>query len=115
MLFMCDSKQLCFVSALQCSTECLLLQKYGVQVYFSGHDHNLEYIKLPHQGTHYIVSGAGSKCDRPFTGQTNTLFQWQSSGFVTACLKEDTMECQFYSIEDNAASPLYTLTVPRTS
>lgn len=90
-----------------------LLQKYGVQVYFSGHDHNLEYIKLPDQGTHYIISGAGSKCDRPFSGQTNALFQWQSSGFVTASVEEDNMECQFYSIEDNAATPLYTLTVPR--
>lgn len=90
-----------------------LMQKYGVQVYFSGHDHNLEYIKLSDKGTHFIISGAGSKCDRPFIGQSNALFQWQSSGFVTATLKQDVMECHFYSIEGNAASPLYTLTVPR--
>lgn len=89
------------------------VQKYGVQVYFSGHDHNLEYIKLPDQDTHYIISGAGSKCDRPFIAQSNALFQWRSSGFVTATLKQDSMECSFYGIEGNAASPLYTLTVPR--
>ena len=91
------------------------MQKYGVQVYFSGHDHNLEYIKPPDQATHYIISGAGSKCDRPFEGQSNALFQWQSSGFVAATLKADSMECNFYSVEDKAASPVFTLTVLRTT
>ena len=90
-----------------------MVQKHGVQVYFSGHDHNLEYIKLPGQDTHYIISGAGSQCDRPFIGSTNAMFQWQSSGFVTVQLDDDTMSCKFYSIEDKGSSPLYELDVSR--
>ena len=89
------------------------VQRYGVQVYFSGHDHNLEYIRVPGQDTHYIISGAGSKCDRPFISNTNAVFQWQSSGFVTVKLKADSMDCNFYSIEDRAADPVYRLTIPR--
>ena len=82
-------------------------------MYFSGHDHNLEYIKVPEQRTHYIISGAGSKCDRPFEDDYNALFQWQSSGFVAVTLSPDSMVCNFYSIENTAATPLYALTIPR--
>uniref|UniRef100_A0A914BU86 Calcineurin-like phosphoesterase domain-containing protein n=1 Tax=Acrobeloides nanus TaxID=290746 RepID=A0A914BU86_9BILA len=47
-----------------------LLRKYNVSAYFSGHDHNLQHIKLEQQENgvsttmNYIVSGAGSRTDR---------------------------------------------------
>ena len=56
------------------------MQAAGVQVYFAGHDHNLEHIHPPGGLPHYIISGGGSKCDRPFIGDADSLFQWQSSG-----------------------------------
>jgi len=36
-----------------------LLRKYGAHIYFSGHDHNKQFIQ--HQGMNYIISGAGGK------------------------------------------------------
>jgi hypothetical protein len=56
-------------------------QAAGVQVYFAGHDHDLEHIH-PAEGAlpHYIISGGGSKCDRPFIDRRDSLFQWLSSG-----------------------------------
>ena len=56
-------------------------QAAGVQVYFAGHDHNLEHIH-PAGGAlpHYVISGGGSKCERPFIDRRDSLFQWQSSG-----------------------------------
>ena len=51
-----------------------------MQVYFAGHDHNLEHIHPPGGLPHYVISGGGSKCDRPFIGDADSLFQWQNSG-----------------------------------
>lgn len=65
-----------------------LAQAAGVQVYFAGHDHNLEHIH-PAGGAlpHYVISGGGSKCDRPFIDRWDSLFQWQSSGTHPCALR----------------------------
>ena len=46
----------------------------GVQAYFAGHDHNLEHIHVPN-APHYLISGGGSKSDRPFIDNIGSLFQ----------------------------------------
>ena len=43
------------------------LAMQGVQAYFSGHEHNLQYMHVDSHTTHYIVSGAGSLTDYPAT------------------------------------------------
>jgi len=46
-----------------------LLHKYKVNAYFSGHDHNLQHIRVKDDTgdeMNYIVSGAGSRTDRSF-------------------------------------------------
>jgi len=72
------------------------MQETGVQAYFSGHDHNLEHIHVDNTRPHYIISGGGSKSDRPFTGDTDSMFQWPYSGFVTAELARDELIVAFY-------------------
>jgi tartrate-resistant acid phosphatase type 5 len=49
-------------------------------VYFSGHDHNLQWLK-PRCGTEFIVSGAGSKIE-PFRGRDGNPVYWASEAHV---------------------------------
>lgn len=50
------------------------------QAWFAGHDHSLEHLYVDSASYHIIVSGAGSKCDRSFTGARHSRYQWPSSG-----------------------------------
>ena len=38
-----------------------LMDEYGVQAYFCGHEHNLQYLHTEGETTHYVVSGGGSQ------------------------------------------------------
>ena len=53
-----------------------LMEEYGVQAYFCGHEHNLQYLHAQGEPTHYIVSGGGSQVGSygNFTGQDLLLF-----------------------------------------
>lgn len=92
-----------------------LLQAAGVQAYFAGHDHNLEHIYVPGQTPHYIISGGGSKTERPFIDEAGSHFQWPSSGFVSVVLRDQKMTVEFLGYgtgaDDNA--PMYVARVPR--
>ena len=61
-----------------------LLQRYGVQAYFSGHEHNLQHMYVDGAATNYIVSGAGSKTDyfpeELYNNGADVNWQWQGSG-----------------------------------
>jgi len=59
-----------------------ILEKNGVLLYISGHDHNLqEYWKL-YSPTHYIVSAGGSKVEGAFTqGDVHLRYFDQVNGF----------------------------------
>lgn len=87
----------------------------GVQAYFAGHDHNLEHIHVPRRTPHYIVSGGGSKTERPFEAKDGSLFQWPSSGFVSVELSAEEMTVEFLGYgtgaDDNA--PMYMARIPR--
>lgn len=86
-----------------------------MQAYFAGHDHNLEHIHVPGRTPHYIISGGGSKTERPFIGKAGSRFQWPSSGFVSVELADREMAVEFLGYgtgaDDNA--PMYVARVPR--
>jgi hypothetical protein len=75
----------------------------GVQAYFSGHEHNLQYMHVDSAATHYIVSGAGSLTDYPATYWDNGggIFQHQGSGFVSCSLNSKELRCSFHGISDD--------------
>lgn len=56
-----------------------LLSKYNVQLYLSGHEHHLEFMK-PVANTWCMVSGAGSSLRTSWCG-SNTLYNSTSLGF----------------------------------
>lgn len=86
-----------------------------MQAYFAGHDHNLEHIHAGNDTLHYVISGGGSKSDRPFISDTDSLFQWPYSGFVTAELSQEDLIVRFYGVcsgEDDA-EPIYKASISR--
>ena len=56
-----------------------LLERYGVQLYLAGHDHDLELQRGPGSGVTHVLTGAGSET-RGFRGTTDSLFQHAASG-----------------------------------
>lgn len=62
-----------------------MLEKYGVQAYFCGHEHNLQYLHQQDSSVHYVVSGGGSLTDyAPIVHFDNggSRFQYWGSGEV---------------------------------
>lgn len=75
-----------------------LLDKYQVDLYLAGHEHDLQHLKVSDKLTHHVVSGAGSEV-RP-TGKTaHTLFAAAESGFFSLSFNQDEMLCQFLNVE----------------
>lgn len=69
-----------------------LLDRHGVQAYFSGHDHNLQHVAV--DKVSYIVSGAGSKTN-PVAPSARCRFASDRSGFVCARLNRTELDLQF--------------------
>jgi acid phosphatase len=87
-----------------------LLERYGVQAYFNGHNHILEHIVV--DGIHYLTSGAGagaeSKALRPVAG---TLAAFGVAGFMTVTVRTDVARVEFV---DATANPLYRTEIQRS-
>ncbi|KAK9807654.1 hypothetical protein WJX72_005515 [[Myrmecia] bisecta] len=90
-----------------------LLERYGVQAYFCGHDHDLQHINAEGSGVHYLVSGAGSLTTKGFLDDADSLFQYDGSGFVAVTLSRDELLCEFLGIEGNYLQPIHTARIPK--
>ena len=86
-----------------------LLNRYGVQAYICGHDHNLQHHRPPGSPVDYFVSGAGS-LTREVIQTPNTLFAYRSPGFMAASLTRDHMIMRSFS---ESGQYLYSADVPR--
>lgn len=75
-------------------------RKYNVDVYFSGHEHDLEHQK-PEGHTHYFVSGAGSDKRGVTADSVMTKFAASEYGYINVHLKKDTMKFKFINHESN--------------
>ncbi len=75
------------------------LNKYHVNMYLAGHEHDLQHIK-PEGSVHHFVSGAGSEV-RP-TGKIGpTLFAESIQGFLAASITKESIFCQFVDLNGN--------------
>lgn len=87
-----------------------VLEKYGVQAYFCGHEHNLQYMHQQNSSVHYIITGGGSLTDySPIVHFDNggSLFQYWGSGFVSCMLEGPSLLCDFYGITQS--KPVYSV------
>jgi tartrate-resistant acid phosphatase type 5 len=86
-----------------------LLERYGVQVYLNGHNHNLEHVVIGK--VHYLTSGAGSRPRKARTVTGSRFVAGGRLGIMTAQLTPDAMAIEF--IDDEGAS-LYRVHIPVT-
>ncbi len=85
-----------------------LMQKYGVQAYFNGHDHDLQHLQAGK--VNLFCTGGGSKPRKQINTTPHTKFGLGSSGFIAAALAADTLDVQMI---DDKGKLLYTASVPR--
>ncbi|HXF10962.1 MAG TPA: tartrate-resistant acid phosphatase type 5 family protein [Desulfuromonadaceae bacterium] len=84
-----------------------LLEQYKVQVYFNGHDHDLQHLVAGN--VNLIDSGAGSRV-RPTKETPHTRFALSSSGFTAVSLQADQMDIRMV---DNNGKTVYSTAIPR--
>jgi len=84
-----------------------LMEKHQVQVYFNGHDHDLQHLQAGR--VNFFCSGAGSKI-RPTAQTPRTRFAKGCSGFAAVSLQSEQMQVRMI---DDQGRLLYTAEVPR--
>jgi tartrate-resistant acid phosphatase type 5 len=84
-----------------------LLERYKVQAYFCGHDHDLQHLKAGN--VNLFVSGGGSE-HRPNKSTPETQFGRSASGFAAVSLTGNAMQVQLI---DNDGKLLYGASVAR--
>jgi tartrate-resistant acid phosphatase type 5 len=86
-----------------------LFDRYGVQTYFNGHEHNLAHVR---QGNvHYLTCGAGSLIS-PVDQTPWSLFASDHHGFMTVRLEADTLGIAFV---DDFGTQIYQASIPRVA
>jgi predicted phosphodiesterase len=68
-------------------------ERHGVDVYFCGHEHHLEYDQFAGRKLHHFVSGAGSEAG-PVRKAPYTVWAGQAFGFMTATMTDKEMLVQ---------------------
>jgi acid phosphatase len=85
-----------------------LLEKYKVQAYFNGHDHDLQHLQAG--AVNLFCSGGGSKPRAAINDTPHTKFGKGCSGFTAVALQSDKMDVRMI---DDHGQLLYTASVPR--
>lgn len=83
-----------------------LFERYGVQAYLNGHNHNLEHVAV--NGVHYLTSGGGC-APEAVTPIGGTRFAHGGLGFLHARLAPDELAVEFF---DEKAASLYRAVIP---
>jgi acid phosphatase len=85
-----------------------LLEKYQVQAYFNGHDHDLQHLQTGK--VNLFCSGAGSKPRATVKETPRTKFAKGCPGFIATALHPDKMDVRMI---DDQGKLLYVTSVPR--
>lgn len=77
-----------------------LLEKYGVQLMLSGHDHDLQHIIIPSMKTHFTVCGAGgASMRRRFSNNYGPFYKDMTGGFMSISVNETQLKARFLNSE----------------
>jgi tartrate-resistant acid phosphatase type 5 len=79
-----------------------VFEKYKIDAYFCGHDHDMQYLKK--NGVNYFVSGAGSKTRECEDTEFTYFYASKTSGFLGLDLSADELKAVFIS---NSGKVLY--------
>ena len=87
-----------------------ILKKYGVQAYFCGHEHNLQYMHQQDSCVHYVITGGGSLTDyTPIVHYDNggSQFQYWGSGEIKldSIVQQATAQAQYVNCSKHCVAP----------
>lgn len=85
-----------------------LLERYGVQIYLNGHDHDLEH--LIDNGVNYVCSGSGA-LSRQIEAVTQSRFAYANIGFASCELNAEALALRFHAAD---ASTIYEAQITRS-
>ena len=77
-----------------------LFDKYNVQFYFCGHDHDFQHLHEKGKNVEYIVTGTGGE-PRPASTNDLSVFSKSEPGFSVISLKGDSLNVTFVGIKGN--------------
>jgi len=77
-----------------------LLEKYKVDMYLAGHDHDMQYLKKEGSSVNYFVSGAGSKL-RETGPMEHTKFCKSINGFLGITVSGENIKASFVDYTGN--------------
>jgi tartrate-resistant acid phosphatase type 5 len=83
-----------------------MFDRYGVQAYLNGHNHNLEHVRMG--DVQYLTIGGGSKPTR-ISAVDGQHFAASRLGFMQARLATEEMHIEFF---DEDSRPLYRASIP---
>jgi tartrate-resistant acid phosphatase type 5 len=75
-----------------------ILEKYHVQVYLNGHDHNLQEVR-PQGGVHFFVSGGGGATLYDLKDYPRSIFKQKINGFTVLEADASHFKISFVNIE----------------
>ncbi|CAI5472561.1 unnamed protein product [Closterium sp. Yama58-4] len=78
-----------------------LLERYGVDAYLNGHDHNMQHVKKDDSPVHYFTVGGGSKAwrsDAP-SQAPGLRFYFPGQGFSALQVDRDRLSVAFYGVD----------------
>jgi predicted MPP superfamily phosphohydrolase len=77
-----------------------LFDKYNVQFYFCGHDHDFQHLHEKGKKVEYIVTGTGGE-PRPASTDEMSVFSKSEPGFSVVSLKGDSLKLAFVGTKGN--------------
>ncbi len=77
-----------------------LFEKYHVDMYLAGHDHDMQYLKKEDSSVNYFVSGAGSKL-RETGSMEYTKFCKSINGFLGVTVSDNNIKASFVDYTGN--------------
>lgn len=86
-----------------------IFEKYHVNAYICGHDHNLQYIKPP-GSVYYFVSGAGSELSKTVIHPEGGVFAKAENGFMTFSVYANQLKVGVINMKGDH---LYSVSLPR--
>jgi tartrate-resistant acid phosphatase type 5 len=84
-----------------------IFQKYHLNIYLAGHDHDMQYLKDPTDSTYYFVSGGGSQL-RDVSTTEYTRFARSTNGFVYIKMSKSQIKVRLI---DSKGKRLYTVNI----
>jgi len=85
-----------------------LLEKYGVQVFLAGHEHDMQYLRVGK--IHYFIAGAASRRTKTYTDDRTVFSLGDIGGFLAMKITPDECSARFI---DEHGKVAYETTFPR--